>query len=275
MDEHRIMNSHFISQEASKAKVPEAWLYSPPTSLAVGDGVYARALASVLGCDLCSPANLLAKPAEISGRAYPQVLGSLERVFLVAGSANGAAELLQWHKGLWEWVMRLSRNGDQQDLAMIFILPAAADATLVQSLLTGLALNGPEPHLHGHVIVHMEGGLQSLISSIGKIRPMDLVALDARRRADVRHTAIGRLLAALSKSDYRADQEAIRAVAAAFKGAEYQLDLFCRAPAHRNGNALRQWLAASVTGQVTPEQWRDQRSAIAGRLVFPQNDLIS
>lgn len=264
-----------MNENEATAAVPEEWLHSPPRSLVVGDGAYARVLAFALGSNQFSAKNLLAKPAAMTGRGHPLVLAKLERVCLVASNTQGAPELIRWHKGMWDWVGRLSRNGDEHDLAIVFILPDTHGAALVQSLRTDLALSGSELREHGHDICFMTDSLAFIATSIGAVRPMDFAALAARRRADVRHAAIDRLRATLTQSDYGVYQEAVQAVATAFKGAEYQLDLFCRAPAHRNGNALRQWLAASVTGQVTPEQWRDQRSAIAGWLVFPQNNLSS
>lgn len=268
-------DSPSMNENEAAAAVPEEWLHSPPRSLVVGDGAYARALAFVLGSDQFSPKNLLAKPAAMTGQGHPLVLAKLERVCLVASSTNGAPELIRWHKGIWNWVGRLSRNGDEHDLAIIFILPDKHGSDLVQSLRTDLALSESELREHGHDICFMTDSLASIATSISAVRPMDFATLAGRRRADVRHAAIDRLRATLSQSDYGVYQEAVQAVAAAFRGAEYQLDLFCQPPAHRNGNALRQWLGASVTGQVTPEQWRDQRSTIAGWLVFPQNNLRS
>ena len=275
MSGNQTMDSQSTNHNEASTAVPEGWLHSPPFSLVVGDGAHARSLAFVFGCELFLPTNLLAMPAEIPGQGYPRVLGNLERVFLVATSASSPADLLRWHKAIWEWVARLSRNGDQHDLAICFALPNTGGANLFQSLLTGLALNGLETHLYGHGIVHMTDGLPSLLTSIGKIRPMDLVALDARRRSHVRHAAINRLRTALSHSDQAAIREATKAVEAAFTGEEYQLDLFCRPPAHRHGNAIRQWLASAVTGEVTPEQWQEQRSAVADWLALPQNELRS
>jgi hypothetical protein len=216
---------------------------------------------------------LLAGPTETPDLGHPQVLGSLERVFLVAGGRNGPADVLHWHGVMWEWIVRLSPVGDQHDLTVVFVVSDAGAGGFTESLLTSLALAGLDPEAHGHGIWRMTDGLASLVTAIGRIRPLDLASLLARQRSDTRHAAVTRLRLALAQQDQAEAREAAVSLAAAFRGEEYHLDLFCRPPAHRHGNALRQWLATFVTGGVTLEQWQDKRSEVAGWLALPQNNL--
>lgn len=260
------------SGDESVNAVSEIWLHAPPCSLVIGNDPYAQALAMVLGCGFMPPADLLAGPVEIPGLGFPRVLGGLERVFLVAESGSAPADVLRWHESMWGWIVRLSPVGDQHDLSVVFVLSDAGRGGFAQSLLTGLALTELEPEAHGHGIWRMTDRLLGLVTTIGTVRPLDLAALKARKRADVRHAAVTRLRIALAQPDHVMAREAAVSLAAAFRGEEYNLDLFCRPPEHRHGNSLRQWLADCVTGAVTPEQWSDKRSEVAGWLVLPNNN---
>ena len=260
---------HFDDQGVTA--IPETWLQTTPHSLVVGEGVYARALALVLGCGFLLPADLLAGPRRIAGLGVPRVLGQLERVFLIAGSTSSPSDLLRWHDGMWEWVMKLSPAGDQHDLQVVFVMPDEGEGSFTRSLLAGLALKGGEFEGLGYGICRMTDGLTGLLSTIGMIHPMDLAALRSRQRSDTRHMAVTWLRNALAHPDQAMAREAVASLAAIFNGEEYHLDLFCRPPAHSHGNALRQWMAAFVTRTVTPEQWQQERSAVAGWFSLTQN----
>ena len=83
---------------------------------------------------------------------------------------------------------------------------------------------------------------------------MDLPPLRARRKANVRHSVLQALRDSQSAAEVKL---AAQQVFAAFSGCEYHLDLFCRPPAHRNGNRLRKLLSEIVTESVTPDNHQD------------------
>ncbi|MCB1092390.1 MAG: hypothetical protein KDL87_12715, partial [Verrucomicrobiae bacterium] len=79
----------------------------------MGEGPYTRALAQILDAAILGYKQLLDGPAPNASGTYPRVLGALERVFLVAGTSYSAADLLCLHDAMWNWVEKLSPEGDQ------------------------------------------------------------------------------------------------------------------------------------------------------------------
>jgi hypothetical protein len=228
--------------------IPEAWFSQPPHLLVVGEGAYACALAQILAAAHLRPDQIASEPAPNEAGAYPRVLEGLERVFLVAGISQSAADLLRMHDALWRWVEKLSPAGDQHELAILFVLPPSGDG-LARTLAAGLALEQFTPDLPGHGLAAMDDPLERLLAKATALVPQDLPPLRARQAADGRHTALAALPKATSNE---ARIAAALRVNEAFQGQEYLLDLFCRPPSHRHGNLLRTWLNAVVTNQVTP-----------------------
>lgn len=240
--------------------IPDAWLASPPETLVAGEGAFAAALALILGAGRIEFEALRTDPFPLPGGAYPLVLDELRRVFLVAGTHHGAAELLAAHAGMWRWVERLSEGRDQHLLAVVFVLPPEAGEGLISSLALALALPGFDPATSGHSVVRMDEPLEKLLETAAATRARDAVVLRNRIEADQRHAALRELAKAAGAPDAPspdgATDEALQLATARvleqFAGREYDLDLFCRPPHHANGNALRQALRRIVTGEVTP-----------------------
>jgi hypothetical protein len=232
--------------------VPDAWRSSPPHLLVLGEGAYARALAQVLAAACIRPDEIAAEPAPNEVGGYTKVLGSLERVILVAGAGDTAADLLRWHEAVWQWIEKLSPEGDQHDVAILFVLADASGSSLADGLALGLGLEKIDPATTGHGIARMSDSLETLCTTLAAIRPMDLPPLRARRAANERHQALEMLKHAASLNEPATLRVAAERVQVAFTGQEYNLDLFCRPPSHRNGNLLRGWLNRIVTGGVTP-----------------------
>ena len=226
---------------------PETWLREPPTTLVVGDGPYAQALATTVGAAVIGPQEILAGPAPTEDEGHPQVLRRLGRAIIVAGINHSAADLVVLHDALWRWIEKLSPEGDQHELAILFVLPPTGDA-LVQPLAAGLGLSHFERGVPGHGLALMDDNLSDLLAKAAAIVPQDLPPLRARRAADERYAALDALRKAVSDEALVAGA---RRVLEAFRGQQYLIDIFCRPPSHRHGNQLRRWLNGIVTGQVT------------------------
>jgi hypothetical protein len=237
-----------MNPSSHRNPVPPAWLSAPPTTLVIGHGPYARALGIILGAACLGSEDLLTGPAPNDAGGFPRVLAELERVFIVAGTSDNPSESLRVHTALWEWVMKLSPNGEQHELAIVFILPPNDGCRTVESITIGLGLTGVDPTEAGHAFVLMNASLEAVLTQVGRVRPMDLPPFRSRQAADVRHAA---LLAMRSTESGESLVDAAKRVIEVFRGQEYLLDLFCRPPSHRNGNQLRDWLNAVVTGDVT------------------------
>lgn len=242
--------------------VPQEWFTNPPRTLVIGSGPFARALTGIFAAGSLDFNVLTADPASDEDGGYPRVLERLERVCLVADERISGSEALQLHGATWEWVKKLTSAGDQHELTFVFI--AGGDSkTFEEALALGLGVAAIDPATTGHGIWRMGDSLEGLLSLFGRIRPMDLLPLRARRAADVRHVALARLRTAIAQDDPSIASEAARDVLSTFSGQEYHLDLFCRHPSHRHGNLLRTWLNSAVTGSVTPD-WLS-----TGREQFP------
>jgi hypothetical protein len=233
----------------SNPTMPNSWLEEPPAILVVGEGAYASALAQILEAAHVESNKLLAGPEPNEAGAYSQVLGALERVFLVAGINNSATDLLRAHDALWDWVEKLSPDADQHELAILFVIPAGTSGNLPAALAVGLGLERFEPSIAGHAVVSMEDPLDHLLQAACSLQPLDLPPVRARQASDLRHATLRALAVAETPHDRHI---AAKKVMEAFQGREYLLDLFCRPPSHRNGNQLRTWLNGIVTGRVTP-----------------------
>lgn len=248
------------------ASVPSAWFHDPPSTLVAGDGPYAVALATVLGTEVLHWDCLHRGPQSDQGGPYPQVLQNLARVLLVTSETMPAAEALQGHESVWAWITKLATDGDQHELAFLFILPPDTSKGFEDALAAGLSLDGIVPATTGHAVWRRSGSLQELIEVLSQTHPMDLVALKARRAADCRHSAVTRLREATGQRDFALVRDAVREVLAAFSGREYLLDIFCASPSHQNGNMLRGWLRKVVAEPVTPEAWLGQKQQVAACL---------
>ena len=245
--------------------VPDSWRTSPPHLLVLGEEVYARALAQILAASCLRPEEIAAEPTPNEGGGYTKVLGSLRKVFLVAGTGQTAADLLRMHDSLWRWVEKLSPDGIQHDLAILFVVQPAAEG-LEKAVAAGLGLLQFDADLPGHGVARMDESLANLLKTATSIRPQDFPPLRARRDADVRYAALKALLQADSDD---AVASAVRQVNEAFQGNDYLMDLFCRPPSHRNGNLLRKWLSKAVTGEVTP--YSDDTPAASPRAWLKDN----
>jgi hypothetical protein len=233
----------------SEILIPATWLEAPPRLLVVGEGPYARALAGILAAASLRPDELMTGPAPSESGGYPRVLGELQLVFMVAGVSQSAANLSRVHDALWHWVEKLSSDGDQHELSILFIIPPSSAESLVKSLAAGLGLECIGDGSPGHGWVKRDSPLAGVLEAAASIPPQDLPPLKVRQAADARHAALQDLRQAVT---HEALLNATRRVNEVFRNEEYLLDLFCRPPSHRNGNQLRSWLNGTVTGSVTP-----------------------
>ena len=233
--------------------VPDPWLPNPPQTLLIGDGPYARSLAFIIGGAILPSDDLLSGVEEPQEGGLPQVFGSLERVIFVAGAVQSGSDLLRWHRALWIWIEKLSPEGEQHEVALLFVLPDSSVASLEESLAVGLGLKKLDS-ASGHGVVRMGDSMESLLGKLSAICPLDLPPLRARQTADAARVALHRLGRAHDPADIR---DAASKVLTIFSGREYHLDLFCRPPSHRNGNLLRGWLRAIVTDGVTPDSVKE------------------
>lgn len=242
--------------------VPVEWRYESLESLVVGVGAYSDALASIMGTVALPFAQLHDGPVPDMRGGYPRVLENLKRALLVVPEDMSAAEALRGHRSIWNWVERLSSAGDQHDLAFVFVLPVTDGNEYEEALAAGLCLSSIDPTSTGHGVWRQSGMLLELLELAAAIRPMDALSLRARQRSDHRQLAIEHLRDAVMQGDATAIRDAARVVLAAFRPAEYHLDLFCRAPSHRHGNLLRVWLNAGVTSPVTQDWCATGRSQL-------------
>ncbi|MEI8040599.1 MAG: hypothetical protein WCL11_04265 [Verrucomicrobiota bacterium] len=224
------------------------------------------ALAQILDGGIISSSRMAEGPEELAGHRYPQVLENLARVFLVVPGNMSVAEALRGHESVWRWVAKLAPDGDQHELAFIFVLPPNTFNGFEDALAAGLSLNRILPATTGHAVWRRSAPIQELIETLKSIRPMDLMPLKARRAADGKHSALAKLREATAQREFSAAHEAAREVLAAFSGREYLLDVFCAPPSHQNGNFLRGWLRKAVTEAVPPGAWLTQRQQVAAWL---------
>jgi hypothetical protein len=164
---------------------------------------------------------------------------------------------------VWWWIEKLSPEGEQHEVTILFVLPTSSADVLAESLAVGLGLEKLDPE-SGHGIARIGDPLESLCQALSAIRPCDLPPLRARRAGNVRHRAIRQLIGAGSP-DYLA--QSARDVAECFRGQEYHLDLFCKPPSHRNGNQFRQWLRHAVAEGVTRDDLAKAKADLAKWLI--------
>jgi hypothetical protein len=242
------------------ASGPLEWLSKPPRILVVGDDSCARAIALILDAGRVTPECLDGQVVVSDEGGAPQILHDLQRVILVGGGSRSSADLLNWHEAVWRWIERLSPEGDQHEIAVLFILADASLNSLGAALAVGLGLQTIDPATSGHGIARMSDPLHSICTALAAIKPMDLPPLRARKRADVRHAALHALRAAGTSDELRV---LAHRVAEAFQGHEYLLDIFCRPPGHRNGNLFRAWLRGAVSEAINFEKIDDVKSSLA------------
>lgn len=238
-------------------------LLAHPRDLVIGDGSLSGALAIVIGGVRVEPESLLEGLHTPEEQSAPLVLRRLERVILVCGEGNSSADLLNWHEAIWRWIECLSPEREQHEISVLFILPDATNASIADGVATGIGLQTIDSATPGHGIARMSDSLHSLCAALAAIQPMDLPPIQARKKADVRHSALLELRTAKTPEEARVSAQQ---VAVAFQGHEHLLDLFCRPPSHRNGNQLRQWLSEAVTKGVTPEALGAERTNLASWL---------
>lgn len=248
--------------------VPYDWLSAPPRTLVIGDGYYEAALAIVTDAEQIGMELLEKEPAPNEHGGYPRVLGDLQRAFIVAGTNQNASEILRIHDALWNWVEKLSPDGDQHELAIIFMVPPNTAENFGHPLAVGLGLSQIEAETSGHAVIEISTPLEQMCREVARVKPMDLPPIRARQAADVRHSAMHELKTADTGEELI---DAAKRVSEVFGGQEYHLDLFCRPPSHRNGNQLRVWLNGIVTGAVTPYDTGASSQDILGWLADTKN----
>lgn len=266
MSRHHLGNEHIHYEQASPViptSFPDEWRSTPPQALAVGDGPYTAALATVLGIASIPLALLHAGPEPNDRGGHTRVLDDLERVFLVVPEDMQAAEALHCHCLIWGLVEHLSAAGDHHDLAFVFILPADASRSYEDSLAIGLAVPEIDPATTGHGVSRRSASLFELLDLAASTHPLDLPPLRARQASDTRHAALSKLRGAVAQDDPYAASEAARQVLSAFARHEHFLDQFCCPPRHPHGHLLRAWLSAAVTGPVTQDWWTVSKQHLA------------
>ena len=233
--------------------IPDEWRYESPESLVGGVGAYSSALASIMRTVALPFDRLRGGPMPDIGGGYPRVLDRLKRAFLVVPEDMSPADAVRCYQSLWNWVEKLSSAGDQHDLAFVFVLPVTAGKEYECALVVGLSVPSIDPTTTGHGVWRQSDALKELLELAAAIRPMDALSWRARRRSDQRRVVLSQLRDAVTRGDVKTIDTAAQAVRDAFRQEEYNLDLFCNAPSHQNGNLLRRWLGGGVTGPVTPD----------------------
>lgn len=245
-----------------KSKVPKEWQYTPPECFVVGDGPYASALAFVLGTVCVASDEIKIGPPKSRSGGFSLVFDVLKFAVLVVPATMSAPDALRCHQHMWEWIEKLSSEGDQHEIAFLFILPPNASLAYEEALAIGLSVPEIDPETSGHGVWRRSGALGELIELIARVRPLDAVPIRARRASDARHIALSELRNALAQEDPISTRSAAKAVLAAFREQGYHLDLFCRPPCHQYGNLLRDWLSRSAAADPTPEEWSEERMRI-------------
>ena len=243
----------------SFSTIPESWLSDPPETLIIGDGPYAQALGLILGAVVLDVDDLIKGAGETGEGGLPLVLSDLRRAIIVAGASESASDLLRCHEAIWRWIEKLSPEGEQHEIATLFVLPPSSADAFSESLAVGMGMENLNSEL-GVGFARMGDSLESLCRAASAIHPSDLPPLRALQARNARHRAIRQLLQADTPG---ALSQAARNVSECFHGMEYHLDLFCQAPSHRNGNLMRQWLRTAVTEAVTPEFSKTARINLA------------
>lgn len=253
------------------SSISQKWLQDMPETIVAGDGCTATALASCLGASLLSIEDARGEPVS-ADESMPMVLDGLKRLLLVVRDGMAPADALHAHEALWLWTTRLTAAGDQHDLAFVFILPPAASSNYGDALSLGLSLASTDSASKGYGFWHPSGHLSQLVHLLGSIQPADLVAFRARMAADSQIRILKRLWHAASRENPDEVRAVVGEVMRAFMRMEYALDVFCRPPSHHNGNMLRNWLRAGVTGEVTPEWCREGKNRLPEWLIIAQGD---
>jgi len=237
-----------------------------PETLIVGDGPFALALALILNAGHIGFESLMAAPAPLASGAFPLVLDSLQRVFLVAGTHHCIADLLTARAGVWGWVERLSVEREYHPVAVIFVLRPETGEGFISSLALALGLDEFDQPSSGHSVVRMGDPLKKMLTTADRTARRDAVTHQSRLKADRRYRALMRLRTV--GVDDTGDSESMRIVAASvlevFFEREYDLDLFCCPPSHPNGNVVRKLLNKAVTGSVTQEEWEELLEKLSG-----------
>lgn len=221
----------------------------------VGNGPYAKTLASLLEAGFV-PLERVEAPVETDseGRTF-LIFEDLERVLFVVPHGMSDSEILRHHRRLLEWVARLSSAGDQHDLTFIFILDDSSHGGFKNALAAGLGIAAIIPET-GHTVFPKSGALSELLDLLRLGRPFDLASLRARQASDSKRTALARLRLAVGRNESAEARAAAEDILRLFAGREHLIDLFCRPPAHQNGNSLRHWLREVSIGSLAQGDWR-------------------
>jgi hypothetical protein len=243
-----------IKQKLMPHPIPTKWTDEPPRIIVAGDGPFATKLALSLNATELTLAKLEGGPEPKSDGAFDRRLNNLESVLFVVPDGMSAAEAMWHHHWLWDWVEKLTAGKDCHEICFIFILPADISGEFDHAIAASLAVTAINPVLSGHAIWRRSGKLEELIELSGRKTGKDLQALRGRRAADVRRNCIALFVATIKSDETGVSwSKSASRVADAFKNREYDLDLFCLPPCHRNGNLVREWLRSIVTGHLTPE----------------------
>lgn len=234
------------------------WNDTPLESLVIGDGCFAVVFATCFGAGLLSEKELRDGPESSLDGAFC-VPKNLERIMLVVSDNMVPAEAIQCHAAIWHQIEQSSRAKDQHDLAFVFVLPPSAGTSYEEALAAGLGLPTLDPATTGHAVWNRSGSLSELLKVIDSIQPHDLMWLQACRTADGKRKALAQLRGLPANAQPTAIQAVAKLVLDEFRDKQYLLDVYCRPPSHQNGNELRKWLRAAVTGPVTQDWWEGTR----------------
>lgn len=254
-----------VSFPPSLAAIPARWYQNPPKILLVGEGAFTSTLAIILRAETLGRVAIKTAPLGNPDRGYPQVLGELSHILLVVGEEMSARETLQLHNVTWQWVEKLAPEGDQHELAFLFILPPNASSSFEMALAAGLSSPRVEPAT-GHAVWRMSGSLSELTNLLASIQPTDMLPLRARQTADNRRAVLAELQRAVRVEDVSTVRGAAQAALKAFSGQEHLLDVFCREPSHQHGNRLRSWLHTVVTEGATQERLTEETKQLGNWL---------
>lgn len=246
--------------------IPESWEPFPPHSLVVGGGPVAKALTLIFEAATLDHESLVAGPTPSDGGKFPNVLNELTRVFVVTDSKMSASDHLSYFEAIWNWVERLSKEGPEQRLSFIHVLPSSASSAFESSLATGMALDCLDPVSNANGVWRPAQSLSELLLVLGTLVPKDLVFFNGRRRADKRRIALAVLKIAGITGSVSEMVAAATEVRRVFADSEYDLDMFCSQPCHSNGNRLGTILRLLVTTGVTQEVTETLRGEIPSLL---------
>ena len=234
------------------ATILQDWSYDPPSILVVGEGPYSRAFAEILSAPLINQDLIASDPLHGLNGKSPRLLDSLNRVFVIISPNRSLAEIGTILDSIWKWVIAFTKDEDEHELAVQFILPPNVESNFPDVIGYSLSLPSSKHEANGYGVSNMTNGLTEILAMAGRIHPRDFVALRNRRKTDTRRNALELFRAAVLAGDDQTMKLTAISVCECFLEKEYLLDAFCRPPVHPNGNQLRKLLNQLVTEAVTP-----------------------